>query len=200
MSAGGDLKLLVVVAHPSPDSLNAALAAVAVKTAAELAAEVAVHDLYADGFDPRLRAEELTAPVFGDELSARYAADLLAADALVVVHPLWFFQAPAILKGWVDRVIREDVAFALGSDGAVSGLLTLRRALIVTTGNTSRATELGPLGDPVTRFWRDVVLRPAGVEEVERLAFTPVRDSSSATRDEWLATVRVAVGRLLAGA
>ena len=189
--------LLVVVAHPDPASLNVAIAAAVVNTAKSTGAGVVVHDLYADGFDPLLGVAEMRGPVFADELCARYAADLLAADALVIVHPLWFFQAPAVLKGWVDRVVREDVAFELAADGAVTGLLTAETALIITTGNTSRATERDVLGDPVTRFWRDVVFGPAGVGVVERLAYTPVRASTSETREGWLAEISASVRDLL---
>lgn len=197
MTLEAGFRLLVVLAHPDPASLNAAIAAAVVNTAEAAGAKVVVQDLYGDGFDPRLGVTELHGPVFADELCARYAAELLAADALVLIHPLWFFQAPAVLKGWVDRVVREDVAFELDAHGAVTGLLTAAAALVITTGNTSRETERTVLGDPVTRFWREVVLGPAGVRDVERLAFTPVRDSTNEVRDRWLVEVRTAVSGLL---
>src|SRR5690606_9931348 len=82
-----------------------------------------------------------------DALAERYAADLLGADAVVVVHPVWFFGPPAALKGWVERVVREGVAFDVGEGGAVTGRLTAGAALVVTTGNAGAATEAA-LGDP----------------------------------------------------
>lgn len=191
------MNLLLVLAHPDPGSFNAALAATVSEAATAAGAEVVVHDLYRDGFDPRLTAPELRGPAFADELAGRYARDLLAAERLVFVHPLWFFQVPALLKGWVDRVVREDVAFTLDENGAVTGLLSAAAALVITTGNTSRDTERRVLGDPVTGFWRDVVLRPAGVAGFERLAFTPLRGSTDVVRHAWLAEAQAAVRALL---
>src|SRR5690606_24268592 len=107
---------------------------------------------------------------------------------VVVVHPVWFFGPPAALKGWVERVVREGVAFDVGPGGRVTGRLRARQALVVTTGNAGAATEAA-LGDPVTRFWRDVVFGPAGVLETRRLALAPVRGGSDDERRGWLASV-----------
>lgn len=174
-----------MVAHPRADSLGAALSTAVVEAAKGAGARVACHDLYADGFDPRLTAAEVEAPVFSDPLCSRYASELLTADAVVIVHPVWFFGPPAVLKGWVDRGVREGVAFDVGVDGQVTGRLRAREALIVTTGNAGPATE-ARLGDPVTRFWRDVVFGPANVADTRRLAFSPVLGSSDEQRASWL--------------
>lgn len=175
-----------MLCHPSGESLGAALAAAVAGAARDAGAEVTVHDLYRDGFDPRLAASEVASPAFADPLAERYARDLLGADAVAVVHPVWFFGPPAVLKGWVERVVREGVAFEVGPDGRVAGRLRARAALVVTTGNAGVRTEEA-LGDPVTRFWRDVAFGPAGVTDVRRLAFAPVRGSSAEERASWLA-------------
>lgn len=180
--------LLVVLAHPRSDSLVSALASAVVDAAQGVGARVACHDLYGDGFDPRLTAAEVEAPVFSDQLSSRYASELLTADAVVVVHPVWFFGPPAVLKGWVERVVREGVAFDVGPDGSVTGRLRAREALVVTTGNAGQATEMA-LGDPVTRFWKDVVFGPAAVRDTRRVAFAPVRGCSGEERAAWLQRV-----------
>jgi NAD(P)H dehydrogenase (quinone) len=186
----------VVLCHPSGASLGAALAEAAVTSAREAGATVTLHDLYRDGFDPRLAATEVGTPTFADPIAERYADDLLVADAVVVVHPVWFFGPPAALKGWVERVVREGVAFDVGPGGRVTGRLRARQALVVTTGNAGAATEAA-LGDPVTRFWRDVVFGPAGVLETRRLALAPVRGGSDDERRGWLASVEGEVATLV---
>lgn len=205
--------MLVVAAHPDADSFNHGVARAVVEAAGRAGGASVVHDLYRDGFDPRLTAAELprsaahlaahravhagqsSGPRFADALTERYAGELLAADVVVVVHPVWFFHVPAVLKGWVDRVVREDVAFALDASGTVTGLLRARSALIVTTANTAPATERSVFGAPLDMFWRTVVFGPAGVGAVERLALSPVRGSSPATRADWLAEVADATTR-----
>ncbi len=181
----------VVLAHPRPGSLNHALAASVVRALAAAGATVRFHDLYAEGFDPLLRADEVETTVFADALAARHAAEIVEADRIVIVHPSWFFQVPAVLKGWVERVIRQDVAFVM-TEAGVEGRLRAERALVVTTGNAPTSYEVDALGDPLTTFWRDCVLVPAGVGRVERLAFGPVRGSSAAARAAWLAEAAAA--------
>lgn len=186
----------VILAHPRPGSLNHALAAAAARGLRTAGLDVMLHDLYAEGFDPRLGPSEVGSNAFADPLAAAHARDLVAASRVVVVHPLWFFHAPAIVKGWVDRVVREGIAFDMTADG-VTGRLTAENALVVTTGNAARAFEVEVLNDPLTTFWRECVFAPAGVRVTERLAFGPVRGSSPRTRRRWIERVeRAAGGRL----
>ncbi len=182
----------VVLAHPDPGSFNHAVAEAAAHGLEGAGYAVTLHDLYAEGFDPCLRASEIASTSFADALAERYAAEILEADAIVVVHPSWFFQVPAILKGWVDRVLREGVAFTMGEHG-VQGRLRARWALVVTTANAPHEDEVHRLGDPLTTFWRACVFEPAGVATVERMVLAPIRGSSLEGRRAWLERVRARV-------
>lgn len=184
--------VVVVAAHPDSASFTLALARAAAAAAAAQGAAVAFHDLYADGFDPRMPAAEVGTTLFADELTARYAREVLAADVLVVVHPIWFFHVPAILKGWVDRVLRDGVVYELGAGGKSAGLWRVRSALVVNSANSPEQAE-SSMGDPVGRFWRDVVLGPAGVRDVRRVRYAKVLGSSAGQREAWLAEVEAAV-------
>ena len=182
------MKASVILAHPRPGSFNHAVAAAAVRGLRGAGYEVRTHDLYAEAFDPRLHASELETTVFADELAARHAAEILEADRIVVVHPSWFFQVPAVLKGWVDRVLREGVTFTMDDQG-VHGLLRARWALVVTTANAPRRYEVEALGDPLSIFWRSCVFGPAGVTAVERTVLGPIRGSTLEVRRGWLERV-----------
>jgi putative NADPH-quinone reductase len=188
------VKASVILAHPRPGSFNHAVAAAAVRGLRGAGYEVRAHDLYAEGFDPRLHASELETTVFADELAARHAAEILEADHIVVVHPSWFFQVPAVLKGWVDRVLREGVAFTMDDQG-VHGLLRARRALVVTTANAPHRYEVEALGDPLSTFWRTCVFGPAGVAAVERTVLGPIRGSTLEARRRWLERVEESATR-----
>jgi putative NADPH-quinone reductase len=189
--------VVVVAAHPEPASFTLALAREVARTAAAAGVQVVFQDLYSDGFDPRMPATEVGTTEFADGLTRRYASEVLAADALVLVHPVWFFQVPAILKGWVDRVLREGVVYELGAGGASVGLLKARFALVVNTANSREPVEAA-LGDPLERFWREVVLGPAGVTDVARVRCAKVQGSSAEEREAWLAEVGAATERLVA--
>ena len=100
------MHILVILGHPNPASFNHALAH-AVCAALEGAGHaVTFHDLAGEGFDPCMRAEEITLASAVPDLVRRHCAELRAADGIVVVHPNWWGQPPAILKGWIDRVFR----------------------------------------------------------------------------------------------
>ncbi len=110
-------RVLLILGHGREKSLCQHLAQVALSTLEEQRAEWRMHDLLADGFDPVLRLEQdqRHAPALSsaeDPLVARYQQDVQWAQAYVVIHPIWWFAPPAILKGWVDRVLVDGVALA----------------------------------------------------------------------------------------
>ena len=140
-----------------------------------------VHDLLADGFDPVLRLADdqpIALPVTEaeDAVCARYQADARWADAFVVVHPIWWFAPPALLKGWIDRVLVEDVALAQQPTGPPKGLFGGKRLLVVQTFQTNRALDRLAFGGIAGFFWKRVVGLPTGMERVTRLPLYGVQE------------------------
>lgn len=105
----------VVVAHPAEGGYCHALADRAVSGILAGGHEVVVLDLYRDGFAVAMSAAEREAyhgdsPIL-DPLVERYADIVLRAEALVFVYPTWWSGLPAILKGWLERVMVPGVGF-----------------------------------------------------------------------------------------
>jgi len=141
--------------------------------------EVRATDLLADGFDPVLRLEEgerhaTACDPEREPLVARYQEDVRWAERLVVVHPVWWFAPPAILKGWVDRVLVDGVALEQREGTPPRGLLAGRRMLVVQTFNTNRAVARLTFGGAAGAFWKRVVGLPVGIERTKRLALYSV--------------------------
>ncbi len=139
--ASQNLRALVVVAHPSVESLSRTLGE---RAAAALRAKghtVEVIDLYEQDFDPRLTVgerETYHADAFeSDGLHSQLDA-LKAANLLVLVHPVWWGGMPAIMKGWLDRVFAPGTAFQQPTDTQpLAPLLTeLREVVLVSTWGT----------------------------------------------------------------
>lgn len=189
------MSISLIFAHPDPGSLNHAVARSILEALEEGGRRVAVHDLYAERFDPRLGRDELRTHRSDDPLVEAHVAELVEADGLVVVHPVWFDAPPAILKGWVDRVVRQGSAYERTPDGGFLGLLAARTAMLVTTANAPR-DERG--GDALDHFWSDFVLAAAGIEAVERIHLAPVVASDLAMRRAWLEHVAERAERLFA--
>jgi putative NADPH-quinone reductase len=135
------MRVLVVYCHPSPDSLVAAAKDRVMAGLATAGHDARLIDLYADGFDPAMTAEERLThrePGVAPDLQC-YATDLAWAQGLVFVYPTWWSGQPAMLKGWFDRVWVSGVAWTARDDGELRPLLTdVRRILVVTTHGSSK--------------------------------------------------------------
>ncbi len=137
------MNVLVVLAHPNPDSFNHAVAHRAVDTLQSVGHEVQLLDLYALGFKAAMSADERVAyhsdePVL-DPLVAAHVELLRRADTLVFVYPTWWSSLPAILKGWLERVMVPGVAFVFDDAGKVQSALThVRRIVGISTYGSPR--------------------------------------------------------------
>jgi len=187
------MRVSVILAHPNRGSSNHAIAEATVATLSRSGHEVLFHDLCAEGFDPLVPYEELPkdAPLPPD--IARHCAEIAEADGIVIVHPNWWGQPPAILKGWIDRVIRPGVAYEFlegdSGEGIPNGLLRARTAVVFNTGNTELERERRVFGDPLEVLWKDCIFGLCGVAGFHRRLFTVVITSTVEQRREWLAEV-----------
>jgi NAD(P)H dehydrogenase (quinone) len=137
------VRALVVYAHPSPDSLTHALYEAATAALAAAGHDVVGLDLYAEELVPAMseaerRAYHSDAPIL-DPTVARHAELVRWADALVFVYPTWWMGLPAILKGWLERVLVPGVAFHLDpvTNRVVSDLGSVGRIVGITTYGSS---------------------------------------------------------------
>ncbi|SFW81108.1 NAD(P)H-dependent oxidoreductase [Amycolatopsis australiensis] len=201
--------VVVLVAHPRPGSFNQALAARVRDTLTRAGRPVCFHDLYAEGFDPVLtadeaytsgtRAEEFLAAE-PDPLVRRHRDELRAAGGLVAIHPNWWGKPPAILSGWLDRILVPGVAYRLDdAGGAPESLLSLRRLLVVNTSDTPEDRERTLFGDPLDAIWRRCLAPYLGEPEVARLVLRVVADAGEERRAAWLDDVEAEVRRLFGG-
>jgi putative NADPH-quinone reductase len=108
-------RVLVIHCHPSEDSFVAAVRDRVTDALTAAGADVRLTDLYADGFDPLFGADERERHLSPgtDPSIASYADDLRWCDMLVLVYPTWWAGQPAMLKGWIDRIWAQGVAWDL---------------------------------------------------------------------------------------
>lgn len=114
------MRLLVIFSHPSSESFGAALFQMACRTLRAAGHELRCHDLYREGFNPVLPEEEwkiyLSQTQSIIDKHPDHVEDLLWAEGLVIIYPTWYYGAPAMLKGWLERVWLPGVTFEI-SDG-----------------------------------------------------------------------------------
>jgi putative NADPH-quinone reductase len=197
------LKILIVLAHPDPGSFNHAVARTASRRLSGLGHDVSFHDLYAESFDPGLPASEIARDADLPPLVRRHCEELAEAEGIVVVHPNWWGQPPAILKGWIDRVVRPGVAYEFeegdGGEGVPRGLLRAGRAVVFNTSNTPADRERDVFGDPLEAIWKRCVFDLCGVRDVRRRTFAVVVTSTPGERAEWLREVEAIVAEAFPG-
>lgn len=139
---------VVILCHPEQDSFNAAMAAAYSATVREQGHEVIVRDLYAMGFHPVLKSAERPGP--GERQFADVAEELAVlkdSDVFVLVYPIWFGGPPAMLKGYVERVLGSGVLPDAVYEGTAKGVLAGKQLLSFTTSGLKEIwlDEMGQL-------------------------------------------------------
>jgi putative NADPH-quinone reductase len=173
--------VLVVLGHGRRASLNHALVEALTRELHARGAETRVHDLLEDGFDPVLRLapgerHPGRADPALDPLLHRYQVDVRWSELLVIVHPVWWFAPPAILKGWVDRVLADGVALRQEPGAVPRPLLEGRRGFLVQTFNTHRTVDRLVFRGLSSFFWKHAVFAPVGIRQFARYALYGVED------------------------
>jgi NAD(P)H dehydrogenase (quinone) len=132
------MRIVLVVAHPDPNSFSHAISSTACVALERCGHEVTTLDLYAEGFRTAMTADERRAyhsdqPML-DPMVERHAALVKRADALVFVYPTWWSMMPAILKGWLERVMVPGVGFVFDKRNHVRrGLVNVHRVVGIST-------------------------------------------------------------------
>ena len=198
---------IVVLSHPEPTSFAAALAHTAAETL-----DATLLDLYAEGFDPRLSADDFTDREDPARLRpmeeqlhavrtgtlapdvARHVELLRSTDLLVMVQPLWWFSLPAMAKGWIDRVFVNGLAYEYPGYEPWTGPLDHVRAFAVFT-SSYEPEEFEPGGRAGSV---EAVLHPllwgtfayCGMQVLEPFIAYAADSVDDATREGYLAALR----------
>jgi len=142
------MKVLVVLAHPNPDSFSHAIVDRVVSTLANREHSVSVIDLYGLDYSPALTRAELSAyptsePAI-DPMVIEHTRLIQECSTIVFVYPTWWSSMPAILKGWIDRTMLPGIAFSVDPQTLKlqPGLTNVRRLIGITTFGGPRLASL----------------------------------------------------------
>ena len=137
---------LIIVAHPNNQSFNKAITDAVVESSREMGAETLLRDLYSLDFNPVLSWEELQAAGCGIIPSEIRNEQLLIskADLITLIYPLWWMGFPAILKGYLDRVLTHGFAYKTEGDISVGLIQGKKMQQLITIGsNVEQYQNLG---------------------------------------------------------
>lgn len=195
------MKASVILAHPYKKSFNHAIYHTVCSKLKSLNVGVFPHDLYEERFNPLLTVEELGSDTSNDKLVNQYAKELLESDFLFFIHPNWWGQPPAILKGYIDRVIRPPYAYDFPPGDSGGGIpiskLKGKCGIVFNTSNTEEAREYKYFGDPLELIWKQCVFGFCGIEKYYRKTFRIVVESDLVQRQKWLRETEEIVERAI---
>jgi len=194
------VRVLYIYCHPLPESFHAAIRAEAVGGLNEAGHVVDLCDLYAEKFDPVMRADERREYHDVPKNQSRvadYVRRLREADALICQFPVWSFGPPAMLKGWMDRLLMPGVAFDLSNPNMAVPLLTQLRHIVGITTYGRPWWNAFLVGDPPRRIMTRYMPRfTDGKAKVDYYPLYHMNVAGDEKRKAFLAKVRGVMERL----
>ena len=154
-----------------------------------------------DGFDPVMRGKDLMAFVQAgkvgeealrmvDPAVMQYKKKLEWAEHLVMIFPIWWMSMPAMMKGFVDKVIFPSVAYNMDGGRLKSRLLALRQVTVITTMNTPADVYREMFNNSVEGSLIKGTFNQIGIHDVRWISLNKVKQSGDEKRREWLDDLR----------
>lgn len=159
----------LVLAHPWHGSFNKAILDTITARLNKQSKEYQIIDLYEDNFDPVLRKHDLALYSKGqttDKQVKHYQELIMATDELVFIFPVWWYDVPAILKGFIDKVMLKGFSYTETNRG-LKGLLThIAKTKVITTSEYPTWYLKLLLGNPIQRIFIKNTLRGLGLKQI----------------------------------
>lgn len=184
--------ITIILAHPWHGSFNKSIMDTLTKKLDKDKKSYTVIDLYKDEFNPVLKEDELalfSEGKYKDPLVEKYQSILKRTDELFILFPLWWFDTPAILKGFFDKVMLKDFAYVETSTG-LRGLLThIKKTTVITTSNSPKWYVRYFAGNLIKGVLINTNLKGMGIKNVSWLHCGDTKKESLQKRELFLKKV-----------
>ena len=179
---------LIIHAHPNLHSFSKAIVDSAVAASKKCGADYKIRDLYRMNFNPILSYEELQGSYQGIiPAEIRYEQRLIEqADLISLVYPLWWMGFPAILKGYLDRVLTHGFAYKT-ENGISSGLLSGKKLqqFIAIGSNLEEYKKLG-FDKSIKDMLADGLFNYCGISDIQHTIFDDIHIIDDQARQKML--------------
>lgn len=193
------MQYLIIYSHSNPGSFTSAVSQAIEETLLSRSITVDRLDLYAERFDPVLLVDSShrRRDLHLDSATASYRDRIQRADHLIFVYPVWWHGLPAILKGFIDRVIASEFVYSFKKKSKRAlfpeGLMPNKK---VTCFYTLDAPYLVGLLDPGWLAIKHGLFRYCGFRHVKRFFRSGLKHTTQEEREQWLAQCRRIAARL----
>jgi putative NADPH-quinone reductase len=187
-------KFLIVYDHPYIHSFNHAVLEKVVTKLTQQGDSYDVIDLYRDGFNPAYDAEELRLFHRGqthDPLVRQYLTQLKTADALIVITPIWWNDLPGMLKGFIDKVMKEgpELTHVVTKTGVQGTLTNIRKGYVLTTSTSPTFYLRWACGNAIKKVFIHTTLKQLGIRHVKWSNCGGITNATAEKREGYLAKV-----------
>jgi len=189
----GQVRHLVIAAHPSTKSFNHAVVEAYTSALIERRHRVECRDLYAANFNPVLSARDLAAIGHGKaskDIREEQAA-MRRADVVTLISPLWWSGFPAMLKGYLDRVFCEGFAYVINRGEYLPRLASKKGVIVTTSGASKEELKSGGTLRAIRTIYDIGLMQFCGIEMVQHLYLSGIDHTmSEAEGEKRLASIR----------
>ena len=187
------MKTTIIYAHPWKGSFNKAI----LDEAAEAAGDCYVIDLYKDGFDPVMSEKDLELYSEGksaDPQVEKYNEILDDTNRIVFIFPIWWYDMPAIMRGFLDKVMLKGSAY-YSDEAGLHAVRNIKETYIFTTSSTSTDNLVHRFGDAVNGPIIGATFKAVGFHNAVWNNLVGIDGLGRQEREEHLAKVRTILGQ-----
>lgn len=176
------MNILIVLANPKERCFSRDACAILMQECRARGHEVVLRDLYAMGFNPVASAADITGNLRGEVAAdvAEEQAHVRWADVIAFIHPIWWIDRPAILKGWIDRVFALGFAYGYAPNGAKGSLAGKKGLIISSAGSTQEHFDESGKMAAIDVAQRVGTIEFCDMEMLGHLHFSPLGRRSTA--------------------
>ena len=187
-------KIFIVYAHYDDASFNASIKKTFIETAEEKGHQIDLVDLYKEKFNPVFSGEESDAVVIDHQKRIE------KSDTIVLIAPIWNFRMPAIMEGWIDKILSPPWAFTfkklVGNYGYPKGNLKGKKAIIFCTYGSPRFAVATFFYNMPTRRLRRGIFRICGITDILYRRYFAVPFVTEEKRKKFLEDVKETASNL----
>lgn len=185
------MKVTIVYNHPYEKSFNNAILQTTVKALESINCEPTVINLDKENFNPVMTSEDLLAFVKHkqiDEQTKKYTKILEKSDHLILIFPIWWELMPAMMKGFIDKVVFPGSFYEYNSNGLTMNkkMKNIKTITIITTMNTPKIVYRFFFGNAIKKALINGTFKKTGYENSKWISFNMVKQASDNKRRKWL--------------
>lgn len=191
------MKTLIIYNHPHEGSFCSAVRDAVLSGLDVGGHEYKVINLDKDGFDPVMREKDLKAFVEGgrngdnwpdgvDPLVRSYVQKMKWSERIVMIFPIWWMTTPAMMKGFIDKVIFPGMVYRMEGGKLVSLLSRLKQVVIITTMNTPSAIYESAFNNSIEGSLIKGTFNQIGIHDIRWISLNMVKHVGDEKRWLWL--------------